>query len=59
MLGDLNSNIQAHNPHSQQVGDILTELGLVDLRQHFGSTGSSNTFNVVLDLARHVVVDKI
>ena len=36
VLGDLNANIgQVHNPHSQQVADMLMYFKLVDLLHHF------------------------
>ena len=49
MSGGLNYDIQAQNPRSQQVADLLIEFWLVDLHHHLISTGSSDTCNVVSD----------
>ena len=59
VLGDLNANIQSQNPHSNQVTDILMDLGLVDLRQHLGNAGGSDTCNVVSYEARNMVEENI
>ena len=47
VVGDLNINIQAHNPHSQKGAELLMEFGLVDSRHHLDSAGGSDTGNVI------------
>ena len=49
VLGGLNAEIQAHNPRSQKIVDLLMEFGLVDRRHHIGSAGGSDTGNMVSD----------
>ena len=55
MLEDLNSYIQAHNPRSQHVSEMLLEFVLVDLRHHLGSAGSPITGNLVSDAERQII----
>ena len=59
VLGDINTNIQAQNPCSQQVAKMLTEFRLVDLQHHLGSDGGSNTGNVVSYAARQIVAENM
>ena len=47
VLGDLNTDIKAQNPDSQQVAEMLRKFGLVDLRHHLDSAGGSDIGNVV------------
>ena len=55
LLGDPKFDIQAQNPLSQQVAELLMEFGLVDHRHHLGSAGGSNTVNVVSDAAWNIL----
>ena len=55
VVGDVNSNIQAQKPRSQQVTELLMEFMFVDLRRHLSSASGSDTCNVVLDVARKIV----
>ena len=41
VLGDLNDDIQSHNPCSKKVAEILMEFGMVNLLYHTGSASSS------------------
>ena len=50
LLGDPKFDIQAHNPLSQQVAELLMEFGLVDFRHHLDRYGGSDTGNVVSDM---------
>ena len=59
VLGDLNANIQAHNPRSQQVAEMLMEFGLVYFRHHIGSAGCSNIGNVVSEAGRQIIGRKV
>ena len=58
MLGPLNTKIQAQNIRSQQVSEMLMEFRLADLQHHLGSTGGSNTGNVVSDAERQIFGEK-
>ena len=61
MLGDLNADIQAQNPFSQQVADLLMEFGLVDFRQNINSAGGGgyNIGNVVSEAGWKIVGRKM
>ena len=52
MLWDLNANNQDQNPLSQQVSDLLVELGLVNLHHHLGTMEDQDHENVVSGAAR-------
>ena len=58
VLGDLNADIQAQNPRSNQVADLLMEFGMVVLYHHLVNEGS-DTCNVVSDAAQQIVAEKM
>ena len=59
MLWDLNANNQDQNPLSQQVSDLLMELGLVNLHHHLGTMEDQDHENVVSGAARQIIVNNM
>ena len=59
VLGDLNSDIQAQNPSNQQVVDILVEFRLVYIQHHLGSSGGTDTCNMVSDAAGKIIAENM
>ena len=59
MLGGLSADIQAHNPLSHQVTELLMQFGLVDFQQHINSNGSFDTVNMVSEAGWQILGIKL
>ena len=57
VLGDLNADIQAQNPRSQKVAELLIQFGLVDFQQHLDSSdgGGSDVEKLVSEAGQKIV----
>ena len=61
VLGDLNADIQAQNPRSQKVAELLIQFGLVDFQQHLDSSdgGGSDVEKLVSEAGQKIVGRKV